>query len=132
MLRHIIALPFLLLSLLAAGAPASACAEAARTQECCPNAPNAPCAPTQAITTDANRPDICCVAGSTFTPATAIATRSDQDAEHRDRASTPALLFALITLTTAYVESQSIDELRIVSRPLADSTLYLSTGRLRL
>jgi hypothetical protein len=131
MLRHIIALPFLLLSLLAAGVPTLACAEEAPTQECCPNGPNAPCVPQQARTAEANRLDFCCVAGSTIATTTAVATPSDERGKYWDGAAPPAL-FVLSTLTTAYVQSPSIDELRIVSQPLSDSTLYLSTGRLRL
>jgi hypothetical protein len=132
MLRHLVALPILLLSLLAAAVPALACAEAARTQECCPNGPNAPCAPDQAPTAQANGLDVCCVAGGTIATTTALATPSDERGTQWDRDAPPLLLIVLNTLATAYVQSPSVDELRIVSLPLSDSTLYLSTGRLRL
>ena len=49
-----------------------------------------------------------------------------------DRDDLPALLILVTTLTTAYVQSPSVDEFSLVSRPFSDSTLYLSTGRLRL
>jgi hypothetical protein len=49
-----------------------------------------------------------------------------------DRADLPALLIVVTTLTTAYVQLPSVDEFSLVSRPFSDSTLYLSTGRLRL
>jgi hypothetical protein len=132
MLRHLVALPILLLSLLAAAVPALACAEAAPTQECCPNGPNAPCAPDQAPTAQANGLDVCCAAGGTIATTTALATPSDERGKQWDRDATPLLLIVLNTLATAYVQSPSVDELRIVSFPLSDSTLYLSTGRLRL
>ena len=132
MWRHIIALPILLLSLLAAGVPAFACAEEAPTQECCPNGPNGPCAPEQAGTAQANRLDSCCAAGGTIASTTAIAAPSNDSGKHSDGAASPAILIALVTLTTAYVQSPSVDEFSLVSRPFSDSTLYLSTGRLRL
>jgi hypothetical protein len=50
----------------------------------------------------------------------------------RDRADLPALLILVTTLTTAYVQSPSVDEFSLASGPFSDSTLYLSTGRLRL
>jgi hypothetical protein len=132
MWRHIIALPILLLSLLAAGMPAFACAEEAPTQECCPNGPNGPCAPEQAGTAQANRLDSCCAAGGTIATTTAIAAPSNDSGKHSDRAATPTILIALVTLTTAYVQAPSIDGFRPASQPLSESTLYLSTGRLRL
>ena len=131
MLRHIIGLPFLLLSLLAAGVPTLACVQGAPTQECCPNGPNAPCAPGQARTAEVNRLDFCCAANGTIAVTTAKAAPSNGSGKHWNGAGTPALL-ALTTLTTAYVQSRSVDELRIHSQPLSESPLYLSTGRLRL
>src|ERR1700688_3867076 len=130
MLRYIIALPIVLLSLLAAGVPAFACTEGVPTQECCPNGPNGPCAPEQARTAEANRLDYCCAAGGTIATTTAVAIPSNERGKHGDRAGPPALLVALTTLTTAYIQLPSVDELRIVSQTLSDSTLYLSTGRL--
>src|ERR1700682_5026324 len=121
MLRHIIALPFLLLSLLAAGVPTLACAEGAPTQECCPNGPNAPCAPDQTRTAQADGLAFCWVSGSTIAATTAMAIPSNEGGKHWDGAALPALLFVLNTLTTAYVQSPFIDEWRIVSHPLSDS-----------
>ena len=131
MLRHIIALSILLMSLLAAGIPALACTEVMPTRDCCPNGPNSPCGSEQSRTTEANRLDFCCVAGGTVT-TTAIATSSKELRKAWDRADLPALLILATTLTTTYVRSPSVDEFSLVSRPFSDSTLYLSTGRLRL
>ena len=131
MLRHIIALPLLLLSLLAADASVFACG-VVPTQDCCPNGPISPCASEQAKTAEANRLDFCCVAGSTIATTTAMAIPSNENGKHWDGVAPPALLVALTTLTTAYVQSLLVDDFRVVSQPLADSTLYLSTGRLRL
>ena len=127
MLRHIIALPFLLLTLLAAGVPNLACAQAAAAQECCPHGPLAPCAPQQAKMTQADRLDVCCVAGL---PAT-MAIPSEGHDKHWDGAASPALFF-LSTLTTHDVVSPAVDGLRIFSPPLSQAPLYLRTGRLRL
>jgi hypothetical protein len=131
MLRHIIALPLLLLSLLAADASVFACG-VVPTQDCCPNGPISPCALEQAKAAEANRLDFCCVAGSTITTTTAMAIPSNENGKHWDGVAPPALLVALTTLTTAYVQSLLVDDFRFVSQPLSDSTLYLSTGRLRL
>jgi len=131
MLRHIIALSILLMSLLAAGVPALACREFMPMRDCCPNGPNSPCGSEQSRTTEANRLDFCCAAGGTVT-TTAIATSSKELRKARDRADLPALLILATTLTTAYVRSPSVDEFSLVSRPFSGSTLYLSTGRLRL
>jgi hypothetical protein len=131
MLRHIIALSILLMSLLAAGVPALACGEVMPTRDCCPNGPNSPCGSQQSRTTEANRLDLCCAAAGTVTTTTAIAT-SSKERKAWDRADLPALLILVTTLTMAYVQSSSVDEISLVSRPFYDSTLYLSTGRLRL
>jgi hypothetical protein len=130
MLRHIIAPAILLLCLLSAGVPAFACGEVVPTRDCCSNGPNFPCTPEQTRTAEANRLDFCCIAGGAIT--TTMAIPSNEGAKHWDGVAPPALLVALTTLTTAYVQSLLVDDLRIVSQPLSGSTLYLSTGRLRL
>ena len=132
MLRHIIALPMLLLCLLSAGVPAFACGEVVPTRDCCPNGPNAPCAPEQAGTAEANRLDSCCIAGDAIATTTAMAIPSNEYGKHWDGVAPPAPLGALTTLTTAYVQALLVDDFRFVSRPLSNSTLYLRTGRLRL
>jgi hypothetical protein len=132
MLRHIIALPILLLSLLAAGLPAFACADVAPAHDCCPDGPKAPCTPEQPKTPETNRQDSCCAIGGTIAITTAIATPSNEFRKHWDRADLPVLLVVLTTLTTPYVSSPAVDDLRIVAPPVSYSTLYLSTGRLRL
>jgi len=132
MSRHIIALSILLMSLLAAGVPALACGEVMPMRDCCPNGPNSPCGSEQSRTTEANGLDFCCAAGGTFTTTTAIATSSKELRKTWDHADLPALLILATTLTTTYVRSPSVDEFSVVSRPFSDSTLYLSTGRLRL
>jgi len=132
MLRHIIALPILLLILLAAGVPAFACGEVVPSRDCCPNGPSAPCAPKQARAAETNRQDFCCAAGGTIAAATAIATPSHELRKHWDRADLPVLLVVLTTLTTPYVQSPAVDDFHIVTALLSYSTLYLSTGRLRL
>jgi len=132
MLRHIIALPIVLLSLLAAGVPAFVCGEGVPTRGCCPNGPNAPCAPEQSKTAETNRQDFCCASGGTIATATAIATPSNELGKHWDRADLPVLLVVLTTLTTPYVQSLAVDDFHIVAPLVSSSTLYLSTGRLRL
>jgi hypothetical protein len=132
MLRHIIALSILLMNLLAAGVPALACGEVMPARDCCPNGPNSPCGSEQSSTTEANRLDFCCAAGGTVTTTTAIATSSKELRKAWDRADLPAFLILATTLTTAYVQSPSVDDFRIVTPPVSYSTLYLSTGRLRL
>jgi hypothetical protein len=132
MLRHIIALPILLLSLLAAGVPSFACAEVVPTHDCCPNGPNAPCGTEQTRTPETNRQEFCCAAGGTIATATTIATPSKEARKLWDRADLPVLLVVLTTLTTSYVLSPAVDDFHIVTPPVSYSTLYLSTGRLRL
>jgi hypothetical protein len=132
MLRHIIALSILLISLLAAGVPALACAEVVPSRDCCPNGPNSPCGSEQFRTAEASRLDYCCAAGGTVATTTAIAAPSNEFRKAWDRADLPALLIVVTTLTAAYVQSPSVDEVSLVSRPFSDSALYLSTGRLRL
>jgi hypothetical protein len=131
MLRHIIALPILLVSLLATGVPASACATDVATQDCCPTGPHAPCTPDQAKTSQVNRPDFCCLI-SGIAATNAMATSADEGGKYWDRAAPAAFFVELTTLATPYVLPSFLDELHVLSLPLADSTLYLSTGRLRL
>ena len=132
MLRHIIALPILLLSLLAAGVPAFACAEVELMHDCCPNGLNAPCGTEQNRAAETIRQDLCCATGGTIATTAAIATPSKEFRKHWDRADLPVLLVVLTTLTTPYVQSPAIDDIRIVTAPVSYSTLYLSTGRVRL
>ncbi len=131
MLRRIITLPLLILFLLAAGVPAIACGESVSTRDCCANGPTSPCGPEQAKTAEANRLDLCCAASSTIATTTASAIPSNERGKHWNGAAPPAVLVALTTLTTAYVQSPLVYDFP-VSQPLSDSTLYLSTGRLRL
>jgi hypothetical protein len=132
MLRHIIVLPILLLSVLAAGGAAFACGETVPSRECCPNGPNSPCAPDQTRAAQADRLEFCCAASGTIATTTAMAIPSNESGKHWDGVAPPALLIALTTLTTAYVHTLLVDDFCIVSQPLSDSALYLSTGRLRL
>jgi hypothetical protein len=132
MLRHIIALSILLMSMLAAGVPALACGEVEPTRDCCPNGPSSPCGSEQPGTAEANRLDFCCAAGGAVATITAIAASSNEFRKAWNRADLPALLIVVTTLTAAYVQSPSVDEVSLVSRPFSDSALYLSTGRLRL
>ena len=131
MLRHIIALPILLLSVLAA-APALACGPMVPSHDCCPDGPIAPCAPERANPAEANRLDVCCAAGGTVATPAAVAMPSKEFRKAWDRADLPTLLVAVTTLATAYTSSPAADDFRIVPRSLSYSTLYLSTGRLRL
>jgi hypothetical protein len=132
MLRHIIALSILLMSLLAAGVPALACGDVVPARACCPNAPNSPCGPEQARAPEALRLDICCALGGTVATTIAVAAPSKELLKAWDGADLPVPLVAVATLAAAYVQSPSIDEFCIVSPPVSYSTLYLSTGRLRL
>jgi hypothetical protein len=116
MLRHVISLSILLLTLLAAGIPVFACGEVVPMHDCCPNGPHAPCDPS----------------GSSMATAAAVAAPANDIRHPADHAGAPALLVVLATLTTAYAPSPSADEWPLISPPLCDSTLYLSTGRLRL
>ena len=127
MLRHIIAPAFLLLTLLAAGMPTFACPQTEPAQQCCPHGPQASCNSQQAKMTQADRLDVCCVAGL---PATMAIPSVGHD-KHWDGAASPAL-FVLITLTTPYVVPAPVDEWRSFSPQLYQTALYLSTGRLRL
>jgi hypothetical protein len=62
-----------------------------------------------------------------------MALPSKENGKHCDGVAPPALLIVSTTLTTAYVQALLVDHFRFVSQPLSDdSTLYLSTGRLRL
>jgi hypothetical protein len=132
MLRHIIALSILLMSLLAAGVPALACGDVVPARDCCPNGPNAPCEPNRSQTPEANQLTLCCASGSAVTTSAAVAAPSKEFRQHWDRADLPVLLVVLTTLATAYAEAPPVDEFSLISPPSSDSTLYLSTGRLRL
>jgi hypothetical protein len=132
MLRHIIALSILLMSLLAAGVPALACGDVVPGRDCCPNGPNAPCEFNRSQTPEANQVTRCCASGSAATTSAAVAAPSKQFRQHWDRADLPVLLVVLTTLATAYAEAPAVDEFSLIAPPSSDSTLYLSTGRLRL
>lgn len=130
-LRHIIALAILFTSLLAAGVPAYACGEMASLSDCCPNGPGTPCKDSHRDTTQTSRPDVCCAAGIAAA-TTAVGLPSIEFSKHCDHNDLATLCIVLTELTSAYVDSPRVDTTHDVTRPLSDSTLYLSTGRLRL
>src|SRR5258705_1189541 len=109
MLRRIIVLWILLTSLLAAGVPALACGEVVPTRDCCPNGPNSPCGSEQSRTTEANRLDFCCAAGGTDNTTTGITTPPKELRNAWARSYLPELLHLHNNLTTAYLQSPSVD-----------------------
>jgi hypothetical protein len=131
-LRHLVALSILLISLLAAGVPAFASGEAVPARDCCPKGPNSPCGPDRSQTPEPNRLNLCCTSSSTPSTAAAVAAPSQEFRKHWDHADVPLLLVVLSTLRTAYAAAPPVDEFSLVSRTFCSSTLYLSTGRLRL
>jgi hypothetical protein len=133
MLRRLISLSFLYASALIAGVPAVACGDALPMQHCCPSAPGMPC---RGGTPEAPRgmPTAlaCCASGIPDATAITATAALPKIEKHSQRIDSPAAISAYSSPTFAGVRSHSSLQLPIVSRLPSYSTLYLSTGRLRL
>jgi hypothetical protein len=133
MLRRLLSVSFLYASVVLAGAPAVACAHALPMQHCCPSAPGEPC---RGGTPDASRgmPTelACCASGIPGATAINATATSPKIEKHAPRIDPPAAISAYLSPRFADERSHSSVPLAVVFRPPSYSTLYLSTGRLRL
>ena len=133
MLRRLLSLSLLYASAVLAGVPAVACAHAMPMQHCCPSAPGEPCrggspdAP-QGMPTEL----ACCASGIPSATAIAATAALPKIEKHAQRIDPPAAISAYSSPTIASARSQSSDQFTLVFRLPSYSTLYLSTGRLRL
>ena len=119
--------------LLLAGIPVVACADAMPMQECCPSAPGAPCR--------GNTPDApqgitsalaCCASGMQSSTAVTGVVASPKIACQTHPVDPPVAINAYASLTISDARTRTKVPLSVVSRLPSNSTLYLSTGRLRL
>jgi hypothetical protein len=133
MLRRLLSLSLLYASAVLAGTPAVACVQASPMQHCCPSAPGEPC---RGGAPDAPRgmpADLaCCASGmpsATATAATAALPKFEKQAQRTD----PSVAISVYSPPTiGATRSHSSVPLAVVFRLPSYSTLYLSTGRLRL
>jgi hypothetical protein len=133
MLRRLLSLSILYASALIAGVPAVACGDALPMQHCCPSAPAVPC---RGGTPDAPRgmPTelACCASGIPSATAITATAALPKIEKHAQRTDSPAAISTYSLPTIAGARSRSSVPLAIVFRLPSYSTLYLSTGRLRL
>lgn len=133
MLRRILSLSFLYAGIVVAGVPVVACAHAVPMQHCCPSAPHEPC---RGGTPDAPHgipADLaCCTSGMPNATATAATVVLPEIEKHAQRIDPPTAISAYSSPALAGARSHFAVQPAIVFRLPSYSTLYLSTGRLRL
>jgi hypothetical protein len=133
MLRRIFSLTFLLTSLLFAGLPAFACADAVPTLDCCPNGPLAPCGIEGSAAAPSNGVQPCCAVSPAASAAFAVDASSDKFHKHLKRSDVPAILLSSAISPMAYgASSRSAAISAASSFSPSYALIYLSTGRLRL
>jgi hypothetical protein len=132
MLRRLLSQLILCAGLLVAGLPLSVCAQAMPIHDCCPSGPGKPCGgqDRSGSIVPATRP--CCDAGAQ-SPAAMAASGPSTAAEKRTQRADPPTP-APLAITAAFTQSKAFSRGgRTPSSFTASlSTLYLSTGRLRL
>jgi hypothetical protein len=133
MLRRLLSLSFLYASIFLAGVPVVACAHAVPMQHCCPSAPDEPC---RGGTPDAPRGMpaelACCTSGLPSATTIAATAALPKIERHAQRIDPPTAISAYSSPAFAGARSYSAVQLAVVFRLPSYSTLYLSTGRLRL
>jgi len=132
MLRRVVNLLTLYVCLLLAGIPTMVCADADAMQECCPSVTGAPCQGGGADAPRETSTDLACCASGVQSPTatmTAALLRIEHPAPHSDP---PIAINAYSSPTVSSENSGSNIAIAFVSRLPSFSTLYLSTGRLRL
>jgi hypothetical protein len=133
MLRRLLSLSILYVSVLSAGIPAVACADATPTQLCCPTAPGLPCGGGGADLTQGMPADVaCCASGIPSASAISATFALPKIERHAERIDPPAAITVFAWPTIGTASARSLILRAMVSRFPSYSTLYLSTGRLRL
>jgi len=133
MLRRALKSLSLYVCLLLAGIPAVACADAVPMQECCPSAPGAPChsggpdAPQGMLTALA-----CCASGAQSSTANTAMVALPKMMRQAAPIDPPVAINADAFPAITRKRSHANVAIAFFSRSPSFSTLYLSTGRLRL
>ena len=131
MLHRVLSLSILGVGLLFAGLPAVACARDTPIENCCPLGPGQPCrgqGPGIAIANPTH--DVCCVSGERASGLTASAP-SQTAGKHQLRGNPPALTTSLAVVNRHAMSAAAVAA-DIRNFDPSGSSLYLSTGRLRL
>jgi hypothetical protein len=130
LLRNILGLSILYASMLFAGVPAVSCAESAPLHDCCPPQPVMPCRGGDSCSPNATNSRPSCVAGAQCAAAVTAAV-PDKIEKHSKRIDPPALIVSF-ALHAALYSPRFVRGITIPTYYHSHSTLYLSTGRLRL
>ncbi len=132
MLHRVLSLSILGVGLLFESLPAVACARDTPIEDCCPLGPGQPCrgqGPAIAIANPAH--GVCCVSGERVTSDLTASAPSRTAEKYQLRGNPPALATSL-----ALVDRHTMSAAPVAAdiRPFdpSGSSLYLSTGRLRL
>src|ERR1019366_9682539 len=132
MLRRILSLSILCTSLLFAGVQAEACVNDVPKHDCCPSGPSVPCHDSGSTAVESVPAQTCCVSGVSVSSLIATAEPSRELHKQPQRVDPPALLASFApAASTRFKSSRSEYNDARSFTPLL-SSLYLSTGRLRL
>jgi hypothetical protein len=119
--------------LIFAGVPALACCTASASVDCCPKGPQAPAQDNQ-ISTPGFAPaaETCCAAGATQTETIAASSATPDIRKHQQHPEPLALIASIILWASDYSAPRSKVGVTTTTYFPSLSTLYLSSGRLRL
>src|SRR5450755_2867183 len=132
MLRRILSLSILCTSLLFAGVQAVACADDVSTHDCCPGGPHVPCHDSGSTVIESAPVQTCCVSGVSVSALIATAEPTRDLRKQPQRVDPPVLLTSFAAAASARFENSRSGYNRACSFSPLLSSLYLSTGRLRL
>jgi len=132
MLRRILSLSILCTSLLFAGVQAEACVNDAPKHDCCPGRPSVPCHESGSSAVDSIVAQTCCVTGISVSSLAATAEPSRELHKKPQRVDPPAILVSIGATAGARIQSSRFESNNARSFHPLLSSLYLSTGRLRL
>jgi len=132
MLRRILSLSTLCASLLFAGVQAKACVNDVPKHDCCPSAPSVPCRDFGSTALESVPVQTCCVTGVSVSSLAVSAEPSRELHKKLHRVDPPAILVSIGATAGARFQSSRFESSDARSFHPLLSSLYLSTGRLRL
>jgi hypothetical protein len=132
MLHRVTAIWLLCAGLALAGVPALACCAASAPPDCCSQGQQAPAQTNLISTLGLAQAETCCAAGATQTATIAASSATPDVRKHSQHPDTLALIATFVLWVSDYFAPPSKVGFTTAIYLPSHSTLYLSSGRLRL
>jgi hypothetical protein len=132
MLHRITVIGLLCTGLIFAGVPALACCDASTPPDCCRQGQQAPAQDSHISTLGLAQAETCCAAGATQAATVAASSATPDVRKHSQHPDTLALIATFVLWASAYSAPPSKVGVTPAIYLPSYSTLYLSSGRLRL